>query len=261
MIVVDNGSSDGSVAQLQERFGDRIDLLPLKKNRGFARGNNAGIRYALDRFDPAYIILLNNDTLAGADFPAPLIAALAADPAAGLAAPRVLDLPGRRFWQKPIVRRFGFWSYLCLATPLYHLTSRLVRLNRRQPSRVYAVPGCALCFRRAALEQIGLLDEQTFLGSEEYIVAEKLRRAGLFTYFVPDSTINHLVGRSTAQVGQTAKAGAFLRSERYLLTEYYRFGFWRRLAIRLVRLTLYAARLWPQGAFEEWLQIAGGTAI
>ncbi|MCU0641420.1 MAG: glycosyltransferase family 2 protein [Candidatus Margulisbacteria bacterium] len=261
IIVVDNGSTDGSAAQIKERFGDRVDLLLLPQNLGFARGNNAGIRYACEQARPEYLIVMNNDVTVTPDFARPLLAALASDPAAALAAPMILDLPRKIFWQRPIVQRFNLLTYLCWATPLYRWTSRFIRLDLRQSSRVYAVPGSCFCFRRNHLEKIDFFDERTFLGSEEYIIAEKLRQTGLGTVFVPASVVYHRVGRATDKLAAAVKAAAFLRSERYCLIEYFRFSFPARLLIRAWRSILYAGQLLPRGELKEWLKIVGGVPV
>ena len=60
-VVVDNASSDGSAAFVKENFS-WVDVLELKANCGFSVGNNIGISYILNKYDPAYVLLLNNDT-------------------------------------------------------------------------------------------------------------------------------------------------------------------------------------------------------
>ncbi len=61
VIVVDNGSTDGSVEFVKKNF-KKVDVLALDKNYGFSKGNNIGIKYALKKYKPKYILLLNNDT-------------------------------------------------------------------------------------------------------------------------------------------------------------------------------------------------------
>ena len=61
VIVVDNGSTDGSVEYVKKHF-PKADILALDKNYGYAKGNNEGIKYALKKYNPDYVLLLNNDT-------------------------------------------------------------------------------------------------------------------------------------------------------------------------------------------------------
>ncbi|MDH3324197.1 MAG: glycosyltransferase family 2 protein [Candidatus Peregrinibacteria bacterium] len=62
VVVVDNNSTDGSQGLIKSRF-KWVDLIENKKNRGFSGGNNDGIKYAIKKYDPSYLYLLNNDTL------------------------------------------------------------------------------------------------------------------------------------------------------------------------------------------------------
>jgi GT2 family glycosyltransferase len=61
VIVVDNGSTDGSIDFVKKSF-KKADILPLDKNYGFSKGNNEGIKYALKKYNPKYLVILNNDT-------------------------------------------------------------------------------------------------------------------------------------------------------------------------------------------------------
>jgi GT2 family glycosyltransferase len=78
VLVVDNGSRDGSVAAIRARFPQQ-EILALPENVGFAGGNNAGIRHALARGAEA-VLLLNNDTDVAPDFLPPLLEALNSNP-------------------------------------------------------------------------------------------------------------------------------------------------------------------------------------
>ena len=68
VIVVDNGSAGDDVRILRERFEECAHIIANDRNYGFAEGNNIGMRYALDSFDPTYLLLLNNDTVVAPDF-------------------------------------------------------------------------------------------------------------------------------------------------------------------------------------------------
>ena len=65
VVVVDNASPDGSGAELQQEFGNdaRIHFVLLRKNEGFARGNNEGYRYAMENLSPDFVIVMNNDVM------------------------------------------------------------------------------------------------------------------------------------------------------------------------------------------------------
>ena len=88
--MVDNGSHDGSVEAVRKRFPD-VRIVALPQNRGYAGGNNAGMRAALDAGAGA-ILLLNNDTEVSPDFLPPLLEVLNGDPRAAAVSSAIMRL-------------------------------------------------------------------------------------------------------------------------------------------------------------------------
>src|SRR5207302_10036612 len=88
ILVVDNGSRDGSVATIRARF-PALPIIELPENRGYAGGNNAGMRAALDAGAGA-VLLLNNDTVVAPDFLPPLREVMNADPRAAAVSSAVM---------------------------------------------------------------------------------------------------------------------------------------------------------------------------
>ena len=86
-IVVDNGSTDGTVDWLKERWAESVSTVALPSNLGFAGGNNAGIRVARGR----YVILLNNDTAVDPGWLAAMDDAVRRHPDAGMFTPKILN--------------------------------------------------------------------------------------------------------------------------------------------------------------------------
>src|SRR5262249_55435343 len=95
VVVVDNGSSDDSVALVRARHPD-VALLVLGENRGFAGGVNHGIRHALER-GAETVALFNNDAVPDEHWHARLVASLAADDRVGVVTSKILDVAGERF--------------------------------------------------------------------------------------------------------------------------------------------------------------------
>lgn len=244
LVVVDNGSNDASVQRLNAWSEGKanLEIIPLEQNLGFARGNNAGIKRALEA-NPDYILILNNDTVVEPDFLSLLVNCLEDVPGRALAAPQVLDYYRKDFWQKPIPKRLNLLTYLLYATQLYRLTTKNLKFDLNNPSKIYVAPGCCLLMKRDIFEQIGFFDEHTFLGWEEFIIAEKLFQRNLQSYFVPQSKIYHKVGKDTDRIQSIKKIKIFLSSEAYYQKNILKLGLIERVVIRIIRLIIYGAVL------------------
>jgi len=213
--VVDNASGDGSA----ERIAAAIEaggwawahLLPLERNGGFAFGNNAAIRAALAKdAAPDYVWLLNPDTIVQAGALAALVGFLSAHPQAGIAGSKLLAEDGsahssaRRF---PSVlseleagMRLGVLSRL--------LANRVVAIPPRDECHEADwVPGASMCIRREVFESIGLFDEAYFLYFEEVDFCLRARRAGWSCWYVPESRVVHLTGRTTGVTDPARRPG------------------------------------------------------
>jgi GT2 family glycosyltransferase len=187
-ICVDNGSTDGSDAEVERRFPD-VELLRLHENRGFAGGCNAGIRRALER-GADWVLLLNNDALAEPGLPDALARAAAARPDAGILACKVLFEDGRTVmyagasfnpWVGYSGRRVGFG-----APDRFHELRDVQRAD-----------GAAMALSRVLLERVGLLDADLFAYVEDVDLSLRARAAGLAVVLVPDAVVRHKGSAST----------------------------------------------------------------
>jgi GT2 family glycosyltransferase len=189
VLVVDNGSTDGSVDALGREFPD-IRLLPLGENRRFAGGNNPGIRLALDEGAHA-VMLLNNDTKADPGLLEHLVRALDQNPQAGAAAPIIyFGAPSRAIW---------YAGGRCV--PSLGLTAHRGLRERdeghyRMVEETGYLTGCCLLARREVWEQVGLLDEAYFIYAEDADWSLRARAAGWHLLFVPTARLWHEVSAS-----------------------------------------------------------------
>lgn len=197
-IVVDNGSADGSDAEVEARFPE-AELLRTGANLGFAAGHNVGIRRALER-GADWVLLLNNDARADAGLPAALDAAARARPDAGVLAckvyaeepPDVLEYAGGE-----VRLRLG-WN------------GRQTGSGERDGGQhdalrdVGRATGAAMAVSRDACERAGLLDEELFAYVEDVEWCVRIRRAGYAVVFVPEAKAWHRGSASTGGAASTA---------------------------------------------------------
>lgn len=198
ILVVDNGSDDGSVARLRADAPE-IPVIALRENRGYAGGNNAGIRQALDDGARA-VLLLNNDTVVSPDFLPPLLEALNASPEAAAICgavhrhdrPELLDVAWSevRFADRHAVQLRG--------------VNAVPGEGFDQRRNVEIAVGCVLLLRAEALRTVGLLDEAFFAYHEDVEWGLRARAAGWQLFYEPYARVYHRGSASTGVGGRTA---------------------------------------------------------
>jgi hypothetical protein len=184
VLVVDNGSTDDSVAEIRRAYPDVV-ILRSVTNLGFAGGNNIGIRYALTH-GADYIWLLNNDTEPAPDALAALVAKAATDPAIAAvasvcyyaAAPDQVEAWGGA--------HVNLWIGY----------GRNVK-EPRPDDWFHSLNGTSLLISREALDSCGFLDEVFFLYWEDTEFCLRLRKNGWRIAAAPDSRVLHKVNAST----------------------------------------------------------------
>lgn len=190
VIVVDNASTDGSPAAIAAEY-PWAELIALTENRRFAGGNNVGLDRALAQGADA-IMLLNNDVQAEPGLYEHLLAALAADPKAGAAAPLIYHAaPSDVIW---------YAGGRCIPA-LAHTSHRGIRArDRGQYARIEPtgyLTGCCLLATSAAWRQVGFLDESYFIYAEDADWSLRARAAGFTLLFVPAARLWHQVSASS----------------------------------------------------------------
>ena len=191
VIVVDNGSTDGSQQMLAEKYPD-VKLIQNEGNVGLGKASNQGIEATKGRF----VLLLNNDTLVNGSALDVLVEYLDANPEAGATAGKLLN-PDGSF-------QSGFAPFSTLLEEFLIVTHIGEILWPGYPSHGDSneiketgwMSSACLLVRRAALDQIGLLDEGYFIYGDEADLQYRLNKAGWKVVFLPSSTIIHFGGRS-----------------------------------------------------------------
>jgi len=207
LVVVDNGSTDGSLDALRTAVGSdpRVRVLENGVNVGFARANNRALAEARGE----WLLFLNPDCEVRPDTIVSMQAAMQAHPRAGIAGGLILNPDGteqagcRREAPTPgkaFVRAFGLGS---VARRLGLEGGRARDFVRRgdplppEPAGVDAISGAFMLVRRESLEAVGPLDEGYYLHCEDLDWCERFRRAGYTVLFVPDVTVVHHKGTSS----------------------------------------------------------------
>ena len=190
-VVVDNGSTDGSGDAVAERF-PAVELIRIGVNLGFAGGNNVGVRRALDR-GADWVLLLNNDATVEPGLVDALAEAAVARPDAGVLACKVLYADSDRLW----FAGAGFDPYLG--------RSRHRGFGQSDAPGTVAeterATGAAMAVSRAAIETVGLLDEELFLYAEDIEWSLRIRNAGFAVVYVPDARVRHRVSAAAGGAG------------------------------------------------------------
>ncbi len=216
ILLVDNGSSDGSVDAVRERFPD-VDILPLGENRRFAGGTNAGIRHALAH-GAELLLLLNNDTTVDPPFLDPMIERIRSDPAIGIVAPKIL------YHSAPDILWYAGGTISFWRGTMRHLGIREKDHGQRDVAGEtdYAT-GCCFLARKELVDSIGLLDESYTMYTEDADWCMRARRAAYRVVYEPRAKIWH---RLSVSAGGHLSPFKLLNKARGNLTFFLRYARW-----------------------------------
>jgi GT2 family glycosyltransferase len=199
-ILVDNGSTDGSVDYIRDRY-PWVRLVVLPTNCGFAGGNNAGVREARGPL----IALLNNDTAAAPDWLRELISGIDQPSRFALATSRIVYMhdpsmidsagDGMLRWGGAFKRHHGAPAHLA-----------------DESREVFGVCGAACAMPKAVFDELGGFDEDFFASHEDVDLSYRARLRGYRCRYVASAVVRH---RGSATLGRTS-AGAVFHGQRNL---------------------------------------------
>jgi GT2 family glycosyltransferase len=201
LIVVDNGSTDGTVAAIRVRFPD-VTVVEAGTNLGFPRANNAGLQRARGR----HVLFLNPDTLVGRRTLRACVAALDHDETVGVVGCRLIDRDGTL--QRECGRRI--YRLRHLLTELLYLHMLLPRSrtfghhlmgdwDHRDDRDVEAVSGAFMMARREVVDTLGGLPDELFMYHEDQAFCLRARRLGWRVRLLGSVETVHLGGQSSRQ--------------------------------------------------------------
>jgi GT2 family glycosyltransferase len=192
IVVVDNGSTDGSVDFVRARFPE-CRVVALAANIGFAAGNNAGARGATTR----YLAFLNNDTRVDPGWLTALVAATESDPSVGLVTSRVV------FMDRPDVIDSAGDGYLRCGGAFKHLHGETV--DGGMASReVFGACGAAFLIRREVFERLAGFDEDLFMVYEDVDLSYRARLQGVRCVYADAALVKHAGSASLGRASRMA---------------------------------------------------------
>lgn len=183
VIVVDNNSSDDTVAIIEKSF-PRVELIKLSSNLGFVGGNNVGIKKAMEE-GYNYIILLNQDTEVEYDWLERLVKA-AADKEAGIVQSMLLLAKERALTNNVgnVLHYLGFGF-------IKHYRERVDAWYQRAPFEIGYASGAAMLIKREVLEQIGFFDGKFYMYHEDLDLCWRARLSGYKIMIAPQAIVYH----------------------------------------------------------------------
>ena len=203
-------------------------LIQSRSNLGFPAGNNVGIRYVLSKSRSDYIMLLNNDIIVTKDFLVKLISFMQDHSTAGVAGPKIIHEKGdidknnlrRRLRLLDVIFIMGIGKALFPNNRWQKRHRYTNEYDFKYPKKIDIIAGACILFKTKVLNNIGLLDENTFLHLEEFILHEKLRKTDWETWIIPGSEIIHKGGKSISLRTSSFMRKVTLKSLIYYLKNY-----------------------------------------
>lgn len=220
IVIVDNKSTDDSVKKLKKWENNKIKLVVAEENRGYAAGNNVGIRYLLNNSKVDNIIISNPDIIVLEKDIEALTKNLEEEEIS-LIAPRIKEPIGiSRGWKLPT-----FTSELISNIPFVrkfeqNILSYKEEEYKKNLTEVEVVKGCFFIIKRKVLEEIGLFDENTFLYYEEVILAKKLQEKGYRTFVDNHVEIVHALSKSIDKSAKRIQKFKYLKQSQFYYEKY-----------------------------------------
>lgn len=205
VVVVDNGSTDGSRELVQEKFPE-VRLIAFHRNYGFCKAVNGGIAAS----KTTYVILLNNDTVMEPGFVRSLEAALDEDRRIFSGAAQMVNM-----YRSELIDDAG--DYYCALGWAFAAGRDKPRTEYNRPREIFSSCGGACIYRRAVLRKIGMLDENHFAYLEDVDLGYRAKLYGYRNIYVPEAVVRHAGSASSGSRYNAFKAELTARNSVYLV--------------------------------------------
>ena len=230
LIVVDNGSTDGSPGLLRELKikNEKLKIILNEKNVGFARAVNQGIAKTISN----YILLLNPDTEIKENTLEKMINFMEENQECGILGGKILNLDGSI---QSSVRKFpNLLSQIFVLLKLHHFLRNLSPIKKyfaldfdySKTQEVDQIMGSFFMIKKEVIDRIGLFDEKFFLWFEEVDFCKRAKDAGWKIYYYPEAEIIHQKAASFSQVLPIKNQWQFNKSLLYYFRKHHSFFSW-----------------------------------
>ncbi len=236
IVVVDNGSSDNSLIKLENEYlkNNKVDIIPIKKNLGFAKGNNVGIKYANESYNPDFVVVLNSDTeIFQNDFYAKISSRYERSNF-GVLGPMMLTGNGRcdnSPWKPGTLEQMkaqlnklerDYKLFTMLPYFLWRIKNKITRIltDSEDPLHSYGdfwkyqedveLQGAFLVFSKDIFRYIEGFDPRTFLYFEEQLLYLAVKRVGMKIVYDPQIVVYHKEGISTKKIKKSKQKEKFI---------------------------------------------------
>lgn len=193
LLLVENSTQKEVIGKIRSLYPS-IKVIENERNLGYAGGNNAGMRMAIEN-GADYIFLLNNDVILEEDVLEKLIAVMEREPGCAACQPLIAYFYNRdEIWSAGTESYFGY-------PRLFQKGKKILRSGVKKPP--FGLVGCALLLRADALKKIGLFDESLFLMQEETDWCIRAMKMGFHLLVVCDAVVYHKVSESLGLFSKT----------------------------------------------------------
>jgi len=186
-ILVDNGSTDGSIEFVEEHF-PVVKVIKLNNNKGFCRGNNIGLQHARGDF----IALLNNDTLVDMHWLEELYRAITKHSHVGTCASCIVN-----YYSRDVLDTAGDGFDLCGVG--YKIGEGMPVTEFQKERYVFGACAGAVLYRRSMIDEIGFFDERFFAVGEDLDLNFRARLAGYKCLYVPQAVVYHKINQTVGR--------------------------------------------------------------
>lgn len=185
IVIVDNNSSDDSYSKLQQIVSDNVKLFKAERNGGYGYGNNQGANYAIKKFHPDYLVIMNPDVKVQKESVEKCFKILEQYPSLGSVSPIMKNSKGE-------IHKSFAWKHFSYFQECIGISTLLRTIFYKSYDRIYydissfssgpqivdVLPGSLVIFRTNAFTEAGMYDENIFLFVEERVIAKRLKKVG-----------------------------------------------------------------------------------